>query len=165
MPPETDNLRLEELFGADQTDREKPLTTPIEIEALKARDRERRREVFEMMSRSEVNTSSDLYRAAVILLHGAEPKDFLTSHRLSLLAAINGHRPSRWLTAASLDRFLMSIGLPQTYGTQFEYNQEERLYQLRLPMDDSSMVHFEKAFLAVPSVIERLYQLNSRSSK
>ncbi|MBI3563698.1 MAG: hypothetical protein HY079_00720 [Elusimicrobia bacterium] len=162
MPPETDNLRVEELHAADQKDREKPYSSSKEVEALKQRDLARRKEVLELMGRGEVNTQNDLYRAAVIFLHGAEPKDFLTAHRLATIATIQGHRGARWLTVASLDRFLMSIGLPQVYGTQFEHNEEENRYQLRLPIDDSSVLHFEKRFFGVPSVMERLAQLNRK---
>lgn len=164
MPPETDNLRLEELYAADQKDRETVLSTAQAVETLRSRDLQRRREVFEMMTSGQVNTVNDLYRAAVVLLHGAEPKDFLAAHRLAVMASVNGHKPARWLAAASLDRFLMSIGLPQTYGTQFEHNAEDGRYQLRLPIDDSSLLHFEKRFFNVPPVIERLTQLNRKSA-
>lgn len=162
MPPETDNLRLEELYAGDQKDRESPLTTNQQVEQLRQRDLARRKEVFEMITGGNVNTVNDLYRAAVILLHGAEPKEFLAAHRLAVMASVNGHKPARWLSAASLDRFLMSIGLPQTYGTQFEHNPEDGRYQLRLPIDDSSILHFEKRFFNVPPVIERLAQLNRK---
>ncbi len=162
MPPETDNLRVEELHNADQKDREKVYTSSKEVEALKLRDLARRKETLELMSRGEVNTQNDLYRAAVIFLHGAEPKDFLTAHRMATIATIQGHRGARWLTVASLDRFLMSIGLPQVYGTQFEHNDEDNRYQLRLPIDDSAVLHFEKRFFGVPSVMERLAQLNRK---
>lgn len=162
MPPETDNLRVEELHNADQKDREKVYSSSKDVEALKLRDLARRKEVLELMSRGEVNTQNDLYRASVIFLHGAEPKDFLTAHRLSTIATIQGHRGARWLTVASLDRFLMSIGLPQVYGTQFEHNEEDNRYQLRLPIDDSAVLHFEKRFFGVPSVMERLAQLNRK---
>jgi hypothetical protein len=162
MPPETDNLRLEELYAADQADREKVYSSAEEVDALKQRDHDRRREVLDMMKLGNVNTSNDLYRAAVIFLHGAEPKEFLTAHRLAVMASINGHRPSRWLAAASLDRFLMSAGFPQTYGTQFEHSEDENRYQLRLPIDDTTVLHFEKRFFGVPPVVERLAQLNRR---
>lgn len=162
MPPETDNLRVEELHLADQKDREKVYSSAKEVAALKERDAARRKEILELMSRGEVNTQNDLYRAAVVFLHGVEPKEFLTSHRLAVISSIQGHRAARWLAAASLDRFLMSIGLPQTYGTQFEHNEDENRYQLRLPIDDSAVLHFEKRFFGVPSVMERLAQLNRR---
>lgn len=162
MPPETDNLRLEELYAADQKDREAALTTPQQVEALRARDLARRKEVYEAMGAGQVNTVNDLYRAGVLMLHGAEPKDFLAAHRLAVMASVNGHKPARWLAAASLDRFLMSVGLPQTYGTQFEHNPEDSRYQLRLPIEDSTLLHFEKRFFNVPPVIERLAQLNQK---
>ena len=162
MPPETDNLRLEELYAADQKDREKVYSAAKDIEELKVRDQERRKEVITMIGQGAVNTPKDLYHAAVLFLHGAEPKEFLTAHRLAVMSAILGHRPSRWLAAAGLDRFLMSIGLPQTYGTQFEHDKAENRYQLRLPIDDATVLHFEKRFFGVPPVIERIAQLNRR---
>jgi hypothetical protein len=162
MPPETDNLRLEELYAGDQKDRESVLSTQQQVEQLRQRDLARRKEVFDMITGGNVNTVNDLYRAAVIMLHGAEPKEFLTAHRLAVMASVNGHKPARWLAAASLDRFLMSIGLPQTYGTQFEHDADTGRYQLRLPIDDSAILHFEKRFFNVPAVIERLAQLNRK---
>ena len=162
MPPETDNLRLQELYQADQNDRDKPYDSAEGVRQLKHRDAMRKTLVLEMISRGEVNTANDLYHAAVIFLHGSEPKDFFSAHRLASIAAINGHRPSRWLMAASLDRFLMAIGLSQAYGTQFEYNEEEGSYQLRLPVDDAHLLAFEKKFFNVPPVVERLAQLNRR---
>ena len=56
----------------------------------------------------------------------------------------------------------MSIGLPQTYGTQFEHSEDDNRYQLRLPIDDTTVLHFEKRFFGVPPVVERLSQLNKR---
>ena len=162
MPPETDNLRLDELYAADQKDREKVYNSASEVDALKERDQQRRRELVEMIGQGGVNTANDLYHAAVLFLHGTEPKEFLAAHRMATIASINGHRPSRWLSAASLDRFLMSIGLPQTYGTQFEHSDEDNRYQLRLPIDDTTVLHFEKRFFGVPPVVERLAQLNRR---
>lgn len=165
MPPETDNLKLEELYQADQNDRSKVYDSARAVEELKQRDAMRRRMVTEMISRGEVNTPNDLYHAAVIYQHGGEPRDFLTSHRLASMGAINGHRPCRWLMAASLDRFLMSVGLAQVYGTQFEHNAEENKYQLRLPIDDQNILNWEKKFFNVPTVMDRLSQLNKKLAK
>lgn len=162
MPPETDNLKLLELYQADQKDRERVYESAADVEQLRQRDGERKALLAEMISRGEVNTANDLYHAAVIFLHGHEPKDFLAAHRFSCLAAIGGHRAARWLVASSLDRFLMASGMPQVYGTQFEFNEEEGKYQLRLPIDDAHILHFEKKFFNVPPVIERLAQLNGR---
>lgn len=162
MPPETDNLRLEELYEADQKDRQKVYSSAAEVKELKQRDGMRRTLVSEMVARGEVSTPNDLYNAAVIFQHGDTPRDFLTAHRFASIASINGHRPARWLMAATMDRFLMSVGLAQVYGTQFEHNAEENKYQLRLPIDDANILNFEKKFFNVPTVMERLAQLNGK---
>ncbi len=162
MPPETDNLKLQELYETDQQDRQRVYSTPDAVETLRERDAQRRRTVQEMMSRGEVNTPQDLYHASVIHLHGSSQKDFLTAHRLAMIASIKGHTPSRWLACASLDRFLMAAGLAQTYGTQFEHNPDENKYQLRLPIEDTTLLSFEKKFFNVPPIAERLAQLNGK---
>lgn len=163
MPPETDNLRLQELYQEDQKDRDRVYDTQASVQELLKRDAHRRGLVSEMMAGGQVNTANDLYHAGVIFLHGSQPKDFLTAHRVATMAAVMGQKLARWLSAASLDRFLMSAGMPQVYGTQFEHNADDNRYQLRLPIDDSAILSFEKRFFNVPSVMERLNQLNRRN--
>ena len=115
-----------------------------------------------MMSQGEVQTAKDLYHAGIIMLHGDSPPDFLTAHRLAVISAVMGLRQARWLAAASLDRYLMTVGQAQIYGTQFEHNPEDNRYQLRLPIEDARVMGFEKKFFDVPLVGERLAQLNGR---
>ncbi|MBI5242420.1 MAG: hypothetical protein HY922_01895 [Elusimicrobia bacterium] len=165
MPPETDNLKLEEMFLEDQHDRERVYETAEDVAKLKERDAGRRKRVYVMMDLGEIRTMKDLYRAAVILQHGHDPADFLTAHRLSTVSAVMGHKTARWLLAATLDRYLMAVGQPQVYGTQFEYGALERRYQLKLPISDTIFLDFEKEMLGVPSVGERLKQLNSQFKK
>lgn len=160
MPPETDNLKLEEIFQADQKDREKVYDTQASVDELRKADKARRQNVSVMMELGEVKTKNDLYHAAVVFQHGDEPQDFLTAHRLATLAAIHGHRTARWLLAASLDRYLMSIRQGQVYGTQFEFNPTEKQYQLKLPVLEHTLLSFEKEMLGIPSVNDRLKQLN-----
>ena len=162
MPPETDNLKLQELFEQDQHDREKVYDTPEALDKLRDADKARVKNIYVMMELDEVRTKNDLYNAAVILQHGTEAADFLAAHRLAFMAAMLGHRTARWLLAASLDRFLMATGQGQIYGTQFEFNQDDRRYQLKLPVQDATMLSFEKEFLGIPAVSERLKSLNDR---
>ncbi len=162
MPPETDNLKLLDLYDADQADRKKVYKDKAAVRELERRDEKRRDAVLEMAAAGDVATSNDLYRAGVILLHSAQAADYLTAHRWAVIAAVNGHRPARWLAAASLDRHLMAVGRAQVYGTQFERSEEDNRYQLRLPIDDSTLLAFEKQFFDVPALAERLAQLNGR---
>lgn len=162
MPPETDNLELETLYQDDQRDRGKVYSTKDTLKELEKRDRSRRDKVYRMIESDQVRTKNDLYRAGVILYHGKHSTDFAAAHRLATLAAIMGHRMGRWILAASLDRFLMELGLAQIYGTQFEYNAAEKKYQLKLPIDSALTLSFEKEFLNIPSIPERLKALNSQ---
>ena len=41
------------------------------------------------------------------------------AHALALLAVSRGKKSATWIAAATLDRYLMAIGQPQIYGTQF----------------------------------------------
>jgi hypothetical protein len=165
MPPEVDNPRLLEIFQEDQTEREKVYDDPRQVSRLKEMDTARRKRIIVMMELGEVKTKNDFYHAAVLFQHGDKPEDFLAAHRLSALAAILGHKTARWLMAASLDRYLMSIGHPQIYGTQFEFNPSEKRYQLKLPVGEATMLPSEKELLGIPSINERLSQLNVRSKK
>lgn len=157
-----DNPRLLELYQADQTERSRVYDSTEEVKQLEHRDAMRRSLVREMIPKGDIRTADDLYRAAVVLQHGDSPKDFLAAHRLAVMAAIGGHTGGRWLAAASLDRFLMSLGQPQVYGTQFEHVREENKYALKLPLDDQGVLPNEKKFFNVPPVVERLSQLNAK---
>lgn len=165
MPPETDNPHLEKLFREDQKDRETVYETAEAVAELKSRDRARRKRVYVMMDLGEVRAKNDLYHAAVVLHHGEEPADFLTGHRFATMAALMGHRAARFLLAATLDRFLMSAGLPQLYGTQFDYSPGSRRYEFKLPVYEHVLLDFEKEFLGVPSVGDRLRELNDKIRK
>src|SRR5258706_12193766 len=136
MPPETDNLELEELFRQDQEDRQKVFDTPKALEDLQERDHTRRKRVYAMIELGDVQTKNDLYHAGIILHHSSRTEDYLVAHRFAALAAVMGHKTARWLMAAALDRVLMGWGQPQVYGTQFEYSPSSHQYELKLPLQD-----------------------------
>ena len=73
MPPETDNLKLEDLFNADQKERGQVLSSAAAVETLKQNSPPQELADDE---HGEVNTAVDLYRAGVIFCD-ADPKDFL----------------------------------------------------------------------------------------
>jgi hypothetical protein len=83
------------------------------------RDREREARVKALYEAGEIRTGSDHYHAAMILQHGHEPEDFLLAHEFCVVALAKGEPRARWLAAATEDRFLMKIGRPQRFGTQY----------------------------------------------
>jgi len=114
------NPELQRMFDEAQSDR-LPLTDakPLEPRVLDRRDAARVQRVHQMYEAGTIVSSVDCYNAAVILQHGHTPEDFILSHDLAVLAASMGLDKAKWLTAASEDRFLMSIGQPQRFATQY----------------------------------------------
>ena len=72
-----------------------------------------------MLAIGEVRTGTDYYHAALIFQHGQNPDDYLLAHVLAMDAVAMGSKEARWLSAATLDRYLLSIWQPQVFGTQF----------------------------------------------
>ena len=96
------------------------------------RDRARLKRVKEIFAANGVRTANDYYHSAMILQHGDDPEDFLLAHEFCVVAIAAGKndRETRWLAASAEDRFLMNIGRPQRFGTQFtsDDNGPIRLY-------------------------------------
>jgi hypothetical protein len=122
------------LFVEDQRDRGVLLTD--EGEAIKpsagaqtsappsgvsvgARDAERRKKASELLAAGQVISAQDFHDAAFIFQHGQSPDDFLLAHILAVEAIVKGDASSKWIAAATLDRYLQAIGQKQVFGTQY----------------------------------------------
>lgn len=115
-PAPQDNPALAELYRQDQDDRRGVVIWTAEMDA---RDAQRRRMVRGLLAGGHARTAADHYHAAMVLQHGDGPDDFQRAHELARTAERMGSEPARWLSAATLDRWLLSQGQPQRYGTQF----------------------------------------------
>ena len=114
--PKPDNAKLSEMYAVDQAARE---GDHIDWAKLTKEDEQRRQEVRRMLASSEVHTGNDYFHAAMIFQHGQNPDEYLLAHALSMDAVAQGNKDARWLSAATLDRYLLSIWQPQVFGTQF----------------------------------------------
>lgn len=76
---------------------------------------------------SQISMPDSLYYAAFIFQHGNCAEHYDLAHQLAEEALRRGYTRARWISAASLDRALMSRGLPQKYGTQYISSGEGRL--------------------------------------
>jgi hypothetical protein len=117
-PVVAENEELARLHDEDQADRA-PAT--IDWKVVGPRDRARLKRVKELFAANDLRTANDYYHSAMILQHGDEPEDFLLAHEFCVVAIVVGKndRETRWLAASAEDRFLMNIGRPQRFGTQF----------------------------------------------
>jgi hypothetical protein len=134
-----DNEELKRLHDEDQSDR-----APADVDwaIVSPRDKARLSRVKELYLQNRLQTASDYYHGAMILQHGDAPEDFLLAHEFCVLAIIKGKndKETRLLAAGSEDRFLMNIGRPQRFGTQFHSkdNGPFRLYTVDSGVTDET---------------------------
>lgn len=112
----TDNAKLTAMFNTDQAARE---GDRIDWVKLSKEDEQRRQDLHRMLDTGEVRSGNDFFHAAMIFQHGQNPDDYLLAHVLAMDAVAQGNKQARWLSAATLDRYLLSIWQPQIFGTQF----------------------------------------------
>jgi hypothetical protein len=130
-----DNAELARLHDEDQADRRSEAGRPIEIDpsVLVPRDRARQARVKALYRSGAIRTGKDYRRAAMVLQHADSPEDHLLAHEFCVVALARGEDEARWLAAATEDRFLMNIGRPQRFGTQYRsIGQDDplRLYEV-----------------------------------
>ncbi len=117
--PGSDNGELAGLFEEDQKDRLSAGGSAGEWAAITARDRKREAKVKELYRADKLRTGADYYHAAMVLQHAPTAEDYLLAHELCIVAVSKQDARGKWLAAATEDRFLMTIGRPQRFGTQY----------------------------------------------
>lgn len=132
------NEELTRLYKEDQADRMPPPREQINWHVVGPRDAARLLRVKELCQGQSLRTGADYYHAAVILQHSSEPEDYLLAHELCIIAIIKGKEQAKWLAAASEDRYLMSIGRPQRFGTQYRLDKAggDFLYEVAPGLSD-----------------------------
>lgn len=116
------NLRMEEHIRADQHALELPAAEDqhnLVEEGIK-----RRVDVLNYVRNGDIHSPKNLVYAAFIFQHGNCPDHYLLANKLSRKALGAGDEEARWIFAASLDRYLMSLGEPQKYGTQYTWTRD-----------------------------------------
>ena len=117
-----------------------------DIKELTDTDKERRDRMRQIIDAGGLKTGEDYHDAAFIFQHGDAPEDYLLAHILAMVGVAKGNLESRWIGAATLDRYLQSLKQKQVFGTQYfqsgasPYTQEpydRKLRKSRLP--DSSI--------------------------
>jgi hypothetical protein len=150
---ETMNPELRSLYDADRYEHanQAKVNTPDYV-AMRARDLERRERILELFKNGELHTAEDYFHAAWIMNHGDTPDDARHAHLLALRSSELGHRPARWLAAASYDRWQMYQSKPQKYGTNYIYDgKKDRLWDV-----DPATTDEERARWDIPPLSEQL---------
>jgi hypothetical protein len=90
----------------------------VDEETLRSRDAERLLAVRGYLEQKRVSSLPDHLHAATVLYYGTHTEDYRLAWELCDAASDAGFRPARALAAASWDRWKVSRGEPQDYGTQ-----------------------------------------------
>jgi hypothetical protein len=145
-----DSAELRRLRDEDQADR---APKSIDWTVVGPRDRTRLARVKELYLAGGMQTANDYYNGALVLQHGEAAEDFLLAHEFCVAAMMLGKndRASSSLAAAAEDRFLMNIGRPQRFGTQFR---SEGAGPLRLYDVGDGVTDDLRRVMAVPSLAE-----------
>lgn len=113
----TDNTELIKIYQNDQNDR---MTDNINWIEVNKRDSLRRVRVHQLLDSGKVNTGMDFKNAAMVFQHGNDSADYGLAVRLMEKAIKKDATINKWLFAAATDRYLLSKGEPQIYGTQYQ---------------------------------------------
>ena len=117
------NAELKTIVDVDQADRRNwSKLTPDEKKATGERDGARNFRTREIIKAGDLHTASDFAAAALVMQHSSGFSGYQIAHELSVCSMLLGDRGTgRWLTAATYDRMLGSIGHDQRFGTQYLY--------------------------------------------
>jgi hypothetical protein len=148
------NAELRRLFEADQRDRSGDIRE-VDWDQLRDRDRQRRRRVEALIAGGALRRgphAEDYFHAAMVFQHGEGSDDIRRAYELASKAAELGMDRARWLAAAAYDRWLMTEGRPQKYGTQYQARDGRWvLYEV-----DPATTDDERAEWNVPPLAESL---------
>src|SRR5260370_23331367 len=100
---------------------------PEQLSDISTRDEQRRARVMEMVGQAQLQSAEEYFHAAMVLQHGKEPEEHLLAHELATIAGFKDHKSGKWLSAATLDRFLQSLGRPQRSATHHRRHEERPL--------------------------------------
>lgn len=137
--------------GGDVPPGSAPKVSTFVGEKLTANDTKRREQVRSLLAAGQVITAQDFHDAAFIFQHGQSADDYLLAHILAVEAIVKGDDTSKWISAATLDRYLQSIGQKQVFGTQYGITQE--------PYNESLMPDTLRHSFCVPDLAQQKLNL------
>ncbi len=155
------SARIKLLFEQDQGREKNAPASRDDAQAywkkVSVEDHDRQVEIMGHLHKGEINSADDLYHAAMIFQHGNCPDHYRLANQLAEKAVALGSKEAKWLYAATLDRYLMSQGQPQKFGTQFMKPGGTDTWQLYTL--DPATTDEERARYNVPSLAQQQKRL------
>ncbi|MBA2649729.1 MAG: hypothetical protein H0U75_09100 [Legionella sp.] len=116
-------------FGTDMSRKE--------INQLIEQDLKRRKRVGEIMGEGCISTMEDYAAAALIYQHGDVPDHYYQAFIWASKALSLGDLKQKALVAMTIDRYLISIGKKQLFGSQFQASSTSGWCTCLLPVEQS----------------------------
>ncbi|MEO8374838.1 MAG: hypothetical protein ABI471_06410 [Sphingomonas bacterium] len=159
------NAEMSAIYDADQKARQDP---KIDWALVGPADEQRRVRTQALLDTGALRSGADFLHAAFVFQHGGKPDDYLEAHLLAMIAVARGKPAALWIGAATLDRYLQSIGQPQVLGTQFTVRQDGKASQdpyARELLPDSLRQALRVPTLADQEQQRREYERRAASAK
>lgn len=156
------NPELEALYNADKQERETlDEKNPEAWKLLDEHDRERKQRALALLPSIDLNEIWNCHYLALLFQHGETEEDYEMAHRYAKMAVDMGSNVTKWLFAATLDRWLVAQGLPQNYGTQYHtVNGEVELFPV-----DETVTDEEREWYGVPRLEEMRKRVEGMNSE
>lgn len=110
---------LEDLYNQEIQDQKHLNKNIIEAVEFKKRQTERLRSLKNLLHMVDMSEIWNCHYAAYLLHHSDNTEDYRLAHKYADQAVKMGSKVTRWLYAATYDRWLISQGAKQHFGTQF----------------------------------------------
>jgi hypothetical protein len=150
------STKMKAIFEEDQRVR---LNDQMDWNEVSQSDAQRRERTRQLLTEGALHTGKDYEEAAFVFQHGNQPRDYLLAHTLAMIAVSKGDATAIWLTTATLDRYLKSIGQKQVFGTQYSQTDHEQWTQE--PYDRDLISDRLREQLGVPSQAAQAEQLKA----
>jgi hypothetical protein len=143
----TDNPRLSAMLEDDQADRVSWKQKKIDSATIIARDENRRLEVKRMLAAAQVRTAHDFYCAALIFHHGQVVDDYRLATSLAWVSKTIDptSKDYAYMAASTWDRFMVSQGRPQWYGTKCRHEPDQSGKDELHPVDENAVTDSDRA--------------------
>lgn len=157
---------LRQLYEADQAERSGSIES-VDLNALNQRDSVRRDSLRALVRAGALRSAKSYYHAAMLMQHGVDSAAYLKAHEWARYSEqLDSTRIDvRWLVAASRDRYEMSRGQPQWYGTQSARADSGRGALVLYRLDRTRVTDRERKYRGVGTLAElceRLAAINRR---
>lgn len=154
------NAELIKIYSEDQNDRR---STPIDWQRVSKRDSLRRVRVYQLLDSNKVQTALDYKNAAMVFQHGNDTSHYAMAVKLMEKSVHLDPYADKWLLAAATDRYLLSVGKPQIYGTQFMRMQGAPWK--RSKMDSTQITDRERKAFGVETLAQQKEKLRRMNLK